>query len=258
MFQLRIGTFLEQCSVTLIIIISRYFGSMCFNRFLDIRFLPSPYVTVWWHALSLLHPTPPPYPNLPGCGASVHLDVAPTHRPQLIFPALTSLAVLDLLPKSLLAPGLLHHVPVNTVNLIRSPPHFPCWTAPRSLPAPRGLPFQGSLPTSDFLCYPNVWPPLYGIYWQPSPLTILSGLCHVLRPLISSEYVSSSLLPHPLLVSSCNWFLLWVSFWAGVRGQGSFNTWQPLSRNLSPAQLGHVVAIQDTRLPHPHTPVLPP
>ena len=168
----------------------------------------SPFDTV---PLSLLHPFLPP--KSPGCGSFVYLDVAPARHPLPPVPALTSIAVLNLLPMSLSSLGFLCCMPVNSVSLIHSLPLCRSWPMPRSLSSPRGFPFQGSLHPSAFLLCPHVSPPPPAVLdWQLSPLQILRGLCRVLCPPVPCASASSSLLLRCLLVSSGFCFLRWMSF----------------------------------------------
>ena len=88
------------------------------------------YTTLHFYLLHLFLPT-----TLPGGGASAHLDISPTPRRPTLVPALTSLAIPDLLPRSLLAPGVPRRMPVVAVYLVRSPnPFLPsaCAQAPVS------------------------------------------------------------------------------------------------------------------------------
>ena len=107
--------------VSLLHILQPFYGS----------FVPPPWFTSYppsiYHHLRLLHfcllhPLLTQYS--PGIGATVHLDVAPTCRPPPLVSVLSSLTVLDLLPRSLLAPGVLLFVPVSAVYLIHLPPPF--------------------------------------------------------------------------------------------------------------------------------------
>ena len=107
--------------------------------------------------LSQFHPPLPT--NSPIGLASFHLVVSPTRRPPPLFPALTYLSVLDLLPRYLPAPGVPRRVSINVVPLFRLPPLCHHWTDPRSLPAPRGVPFLGSLTPSAFIRRPHIHSP---------------------------------------------------------------------------------------------------
>ena len=61
-------------------------------------------------------------PNSPRRGESIYLEVTPTRQPPPLLPVLDFLAVLDLIPRSLLDPGFLHCFPVNVIYLVRLPP----------------------------------------------------------------------------------------------------------------------------------------
>ena len=160
--------------------------------------------------LSLLHPLLPP--NSHGCGSNINLYVDPTCRPPPLGPALTSLAVLDLLHMSLPAPEVPRRVPVNSMSLVRSHPLCRPRTAPMPLSSPRSFPFQGFLPPSAFLRCPHIHSSLVGIDRRTSPLSVPRGLCCVLCPPVPCPSALSSLFSFRLLVSSGSWFLHLVSF----------------------------------------------
>ena len=110
MFQPHTGTSPDLGSVVAVNLITSLPHPTCFNRVLDL--LPSPGThsyapPICRHStplhLSLLHPILPL--TSPGPSSSVHPDVVPTRRLPLLVPFLTSLAILDLLPSPLLAPG---------------------------------------------------------------------------------------------------------------------------------------------------------
>ena len=118
----------------------------CFNRVLDLSLTPlselllSPYRTpLNATQVSLLHLLLPS--KLPGRGESFHLDVAPTLCSPPLVPAITSLDVLDLLPRYHLDFVVLRRMPLVSVSLVRFTPLFCPLTAPRYLSAPSGSPF---------------------------------------------------------------------------------------------------------------------
>ena len=96
------------------------------------------------------------HPNSPGRGASFHLDIAPTHWLPPLASEITSLVVLNLLTRSLPAPGFLRHMPVVAVYLVCLNPLFCQYPAPRYLSAPRGSPLRGYLPPSAYLHQPHI------------------------------------------------------------------------------------------------------
>ena len=178
------------------------------------------------------------FPNLPRRGSSIHMDISPTRRHPPLIPVFTSLAVLDLLTRSLRAPGVPRRIHVNTMSLVCSSPLCRPLPAPRSLSAPRSFPFRWLLPTYAFYHRPNAPPPpLSGLYRRPIPMRVLRGLCRVLRPPIPCASASSSLFSRRLLVSTGSWFLYWVSFCGGARGQGASTPWRFLAQSLAPALL---------------------
>ena len=163
MFRPRTGISPDLSSVAIINFISSLYCPTCFKHFLDLSLfppppdllLPPPHLSPCNAVpISLFHPLLPP--NSPGRGAFVHMDVAPTLQPTPLVISLTSLAVIDLLPRSLPYPGFPCRVPVNVMFLVRLHPLCCPQPAPRSLSAPRGFPFQGYLLPSSFLHLPHV------------------------------------------------------------------------------------------------------
>ena len=91
--------------------------------------------------LSLLYPLPPPTSHR--WGASFHLDITLTRRILLLFPVITPLAALDLLPQYLLPPGVSRRVPVVSVSFVCLLVLFWPRPDPRSLSDPIWSPLPG-------------------------------------------------------------------------------------------------------------------
>ena len=164
MFQHRTGTSTELGSVAIVNLISNLSCPTCFNRFLDLcppppRNTPtaSPSVTIRRHStLSVETSSPPELARAqsvrpPGCH--------PTRWPPPLVTKSTSLAVLNLLPRSLPYPRVPCRVNVIYVYLVCYPLLLCPRPEPWSLSSPRGFPFRGSLPPYAFLRHPHVSPP---------------------------------------------------------------------------------------------------
>ena len=200
MFQPRTGTSPELGPVSIVNLISSLSPPTCFDHFLYLHFPrrtysypPPPHLSPLGAVpLSLLHPILPP--KFPSRGDFVHMDVAPTCWPPPLVPTLTSIAVLDLLRRSLPAPRVPYHVPMNAVSLVRSPPFFRPWPALTSLSDPRVFHFRGYLPLSAFLYCPPVHSPPTGLNRRPSPLPVLWDLCIFYHTPVPCASASSSLL----------------------------------------------------------------
>ena len=88
------------------------------------RFPPRTYILPLYHIsqfdAALLHSLISP--NYPGIRETVHMYVSFTRQPPPLVSVLSYLSVLDLLPRSLLAPEFPLRMPVFSVYLVRSPP----------------------------------------------------------------------------------------------------------------------------------------
>ena len=98
MFQPRTGTSTELISVAIFNLILYPLRPTCYKICLDIYFypppwtyfLPPPYMSLFdTYSLYMLHPLITTNSN--GRGATVHLDVAPTHRPPPLVSTLPSI-----------------------------------------------------------------------------------------------------------------------------------------------------------------------
>ena len=115
-----------------------------FNHILDLlsslwdSLLPSPYLSLF-DSNPLLFVAPASSPHLAVREVVVHLDVAPTHRLPPLISALTSVAVITLLPWFLPNPGVPRCVPAVNVSLVRLPYLFPPSGCDQVPVSPHGL-----------------------------------------------------------------------------------------------------------------------
>ena len=115
----------------------------------------------------LLYPFLRPY--YPGRRPNVHLEVAPTSQPPPLVSAIPYLSALNLIPRSLLTPGVPHRIPKSVVSLVCLPPFVSLYLLIGPCQPLRVLPSVGI-----FLYMPSYLallsaPPSAGLNLRPSP-----------------------------------------------------------------------------------------
>ena len=189
-----------------------------------------------------LYPPPPPHPRSPKCGATVHLEGAPTCWP---------------------TPCVCDSLPCRTSQGV---PHWACdWLPLSCFPPFAILDLHPGLCLSQVFTYPRV---LSSLCLPPSstrPFSTLQVLTSSPVPCRSQVVVIVFFCPSPLmnpprpsfvppcpLVSYVVWFhFLGVIFCDRVRGLGASTHWKSLAQALAHALISHTIIVHSTPLPPP-------
>ena len=190
-FQPWIGTSPDLGSVTIVNLIYSLPRPTCFDLVMGLRLTP------WTYSY-----------HLPICYCSKPIHFSLLHP---LLPSQLSWA------RIVFPPG---YFPQPLDSISRPCTYLPCRHL-SSAQVHRGSPFQGCLLPSTCLHFPHACSPHSGLDRRPSPWRSQGVFIVFFCPPVYFASASPSLLLHQLLLSSRIWFLCWVSFWYGVRGQGA-------------------------------------